>query len=101
MIRDRILALHAAGDLTDTQLAKAVSLGLVPPADATAAAQTQATNRAALVAKATTALDANATYLARTAPTTAQNTAQIKALTRQVNALIKLTVNDLDSTTGT
>ena len=101
MIRDRILALRAAGRLTDAQLAKAVTLGLVPAVDATAAAQTQATNRAALLAKATAALDANATYLARSAPTTAQNTAQVKALTRQVNALIRLATAALSDTAGT
>jgi hypothetical protein len=58
-------------------------------------------NRRALVAKAQAALASNATYLARSAPTTAQNTAQIKALTQQTNALIRLVVKALDSTSGT
>lgn len=58
-------------------------------------------NRRALIDKAQAALTSNDTYLARTAPTTAQNTAQVKALTRQVNALIRLTVKALDTTSGT
>ena len=58
-------------------------------------------NRAALVAKANTALTSNATYIARTAPTTAQNTAQIKALSLQLDALIRLVGGFLDSTSGT
>lgn len=62
---------------------------------------TAETNRRALLAKAQNALTANATYLAINSPTTAQNTAQIKALTRQMNALIRLTVKALDSTSGT
>jgi hypothetical protein len=101
MIRDRILALRAAGGLTDAQFARAVALGLAPPADAPPAVRAQATNRAALLAKAATALTTNATYLAIASPTNAQNTAQVKALTRQVNALLKLATAALSDTTGT
>lgn len=54
-----------------------------------------------LRAKAQAALAANATYIAIAAPTVAQNTAQTKALTRQVNALIRMTLNLLDDVTGT
>lgn len=39
----------------------------------------------------------NKTYLALTTPTTAQNTAQIKKLTRQNNRLIRLITNLLES----
>ena len=60
-----------------------------------------ATNEKTLRDKATTALTANATYLALASPSTAQNTAQIKSLTRQVNAVIRLVNNALDSTAGT
>lgn len=59
------------------------------------------TNKRSLEAKANTALTANATYIAIASPTTAQNTAQIKALTRQNNALIRLLLKKLDSTSGT
>jgi hypothetical protein len=38
---------------------------------------------------ATAAFNANATYIALAAPSTAQNTAQIKALTQQMQRVIK------------
>lgn len=44
------------------------------------------------------ALRTNRTYLGRTAPTAAQNTAQTRALTQEVDALIRLTLNLLDRT---
>jgi outer membrane protein TolC len=59
--------------------------------------QTKLTNRAEIVTKLTTALTDNKTYLALT-PTVAQNTAQLKAITRQNNKLIRLVVNLLDAT---
>ena len=46
--------------------------------------------RAQLLAQAKAALDTNATFLALASPTNAQVLAQVKALTRQVNALIQL-----------
>jgi hypothetical protein len=55
-------------------------------------------NKTDLVTKLTTALTDNKTYLGLTSPTTAQNTAQIKELTRQINKLIRLEVNDLSAT---
>ena len=58
-------------------------------------------NKDSIVSKMQTAQTNNATYLAIASPTSAQNTAQVKALTRQVNALIKLAINDLGNTTGT
>ncbi len=54
-----------------------------------------------VAARAKTALTANAAFLAATNPTTAQAVAQVKALTRQVNALIRLVGRDLLSTDGT
>lgn len=58
-------------------------------------------NRATIVGKAQTALGANATFLALSPPTNAQVVAQVQALTRQMNALIKLTLSQLNDTTGT
>lgn len=54
-----------------------------------------------LRSKAQTALSVNATFLAIASPTNAQVVAQVKALTRQNNALIRLQIGDLSSTTGT
>ena len=70
-------------------------------ADEDALTSLYAVNEAALLAKVPTALTTNNTYLAVANPTTAQNTAQVKALTRQVNALLKLRANDLANTSGT
>jgi hypothetical protein len=58
-------------------------------------------NDEALRTKLQTAYDANRTYLALNNPTAAQNTAQVQRLTREVNALIRLTLQQLDSTEGT
>lgn len=67
------------------------------------AAVAQATNAGSLEAKARAALTANGTYLALAAPTNAQTVAQVKALTRQMTALIRLSLRGdlLDTTTGT
>lgn len=56
-------------------------------------------NGETLRSRAQAALTANASYLAIASPTTAQNAAQIKALTQQVNAVIRLALGLLDSTT--
>ncbi len=61
------------------------------------AAVTAATNGATIRQQALAALDANATFLALATPTAAQNAAQIKALTRQNNGLIRLVLGKLDS----
>lgn len=58
----------------------------------TPAAGSPAANAQTLYGKAAQALANNATYLALPSPSTAQNTAQIKALTRQVNAVLRLLV---------
>jgi|ERR1051326_944957 capsule polysaccharide export protein KpsE/RkpR len=54
-----------------------------------------------LTSKLTNALTTNATYLALATPTTAQNTAQIQQLTKEVNALIRQAIQALNSTSGT
>lgn len=58
-------------------------------------------NRDDLTAKASQALTANATYLAIASPSVAQNTAQIQRLTREVNAILRLMLNQVDDTVGT
>lgn len=58
-------------------------------------------NRLVLLDRARTALADNATFLLLGSPTNAQSLAQLRALTRQVNGLIKLAVEDLADTNGT
>ena len=70
-------------------------------ADAFLSSRTAITNRDELRTRARSALTANAAYLAIQAPTNAQNVAQIQRLTRQVNALIRLEIDDLGTITGT
>lgn len=65
------------------------------------AAGTAAASLNALATKAQAALTNNETYLGIGSPTNAQVVSQVAALTRQVNALIRLAINQLDSTTGT
>ena len=54
-------------------------------------------NRDTLHERAAAALTNNADFLALASPTNAQAVAQIKALTRQVNGLIRLGLDRLDS----
>ncbi len=51
--------------------------------------------------RAVTALDANAAFLALASPTNAQVLTQVKVLTRECTAVIRLLLGRLDSTTGT
>jgi hypothetical protein len=60
-----------------------------------------ATNAASLRAKTQQALAVNATYLGLASPSAAQTTAQVKALTRECDALIRLLLGALDDTSGT
>jgi hypothetical protein len=68
-------------------------------ADRAVAAATVAANEATLHQQALTAMANNKTFLALTPPlTNPQVVAQVNALTRQVNALIRLATRSLDAT---
>ena len=58
------------------------------------------TNYQTLYTKGPQAIANNQTFLAVPAPTAAQTLAQVQALTRQVNALIRLQLALLDTTDG-
>lgn len=58
-------------------------------------------NRSTLTNAAANAIANNQTFLGLASPTAAQELSQLQALTRQVNALIRLVTNDLSSTAGT
>lgn len=61
-------------------------------------AEVQANNSAALRQQAAAALAGNRTYVALASPTAAQTTAQVKALCRQVNGVIRLVLDQFDGT---
>lgn len=65
------------------------------------ATRTATVNRTALEDKATQALATNATFLALASPTHAQTLAQVKALTRENTAIIRLLLNKPDTDEGT
>jgi hypothetical protein len=54
-------------------------------------------NKETILARALTALENNLAYIALDPPTNAQAIAQIEALTRQVNGIIRLVLNKLES----
>jgi hypothetical protein len=56
---------------------------------------TPQSNYLQLQQRAAAALAANATFMAIASPTQAQSVAQVKALTRQVNALLRIQLNAL------
>lgn len=66
-----------------------------------AAANAQAATAADLTSKMQNALTNNLAYLNLASPSAAQSQAQIKALTRQMNAAIRYITGALDSTDGT
>lgn len=70
-------------------------------ADPLFARETAFLNDASLRAKGIGAITANSTYLAIGSPSNAQVLAQVRSLTQQTNALIRLFLQQLDSTAGT
>lgn len=85
-----------------TRTANGGTVTLVPhPGGPTDLANQAQANGAALQAKAAQALTGNIAYLALSTPTAAQVAAQVQALTRQVDALIRLAANQLAATDGT
>lgn len=67
-------------------------------ADARAEAALEANNNTTLRQQAQNALQNNRDFLALSAPTNAQVLAQVKALTRQNNGIIRLVLHDLTGT---
>lgn len=55
-------------------------------------------NRLDMIAKLKGNLEDNKAYLALSAPTADQRNTQVKLLTRQINRLIRLAINDLKAT---
>lgn len=82
----------AAGHARWDPVARAVVVTGPPP---------QVANQATLTARALAALAANDTYLAIGSPNNAQVVAQVNRLTKECSAIIRLQLDQLDTTTGT
>jgi hypothetical protein len=67
-------------------------------ADALAASVLAASNKATIETQARNALTGNRTYLAVASPTNAQVAAQVRALTQQMNGVIRHVVQDFTGT---
>lgn len=92
----RAAALMAAGKLTVARQVAAVEAGWLTADQVSAAARTAITNAATIRTQAQTAMAGNKAFLAIASPTAAQVAAQVKALTRQNQALIRLALKMLD-----
>ena len=93
----------AAITQVDTNEAREFGTGALVAVEQVTVDVTLPANEYSLHVKARAALTANATYLALPSPTNAPTAAQVKALTRQVNALARLIIGAdlLADTTGT
>lgn len=96
-LRERAQRMLAAGQLSTGMKLQAVALGLLQASEVPELA-TQVANAATIRQQASAALTTNKTFLAIASPTTAQTLAQVKALTRQNQALIRLALQLLDGT---
>jgi hypothetical protein len=67
-------------------------------ADALVTAAAEQANHDTIVSQATTAISSNQTYLGIASPTNAQVVAQDRALTQQMNTVIRLVIAKLDGT---
>lgn len=88
-------------DLSESDRVAAQPVVDAHPATAQALAATvatRATNEATISAAAADAIAANKAFLALSSPTNAQTLAQVKALSRQANSLIRLALRSFDST---
>lgn len=80
------------GTLTAQQVQTAAAPLAAAEQAAAATAAANAANAQTLQQRAAAALTANVTYLNLASPTAAQTTTQTKAITRQINAIIRLLV---------
>lgn len=90
---DGIWTITAPDTVTQTELDAAVALQVI--------SIISQSNYEVIKERARLALEVNVAFLALPAPTNAQVLAQVKFLTREANALIKLGISDLSDTLGT
>lgn len=99
---DSVSVTYTSWDTAGVQLSSraltAAEIAIFAAQDATTVV---AANAALLNTKAQQALTANAAYLAVATPTTAQAVAQVALLTRECNAIIRLTLSVLNDISGT
>jgi hypothetical protein len=86
------------GLVVPAQIGTVTPDGSGDPQNATLTATGDGATLATLRQNARAALVGNATFLALAAPTAAQNAAQVKALTRQVDGLIRVALAELSAT---